>query len=66
MVFSCWVSFIKMSIIVIANTEEKMIWGTGENDILFYFGNQANDGTGIPRKGLVTDLVTPPAFISYP
>ena len=29
---------------------------TGEVDILFYFQNQANNGTGILCEGLITDL----------
>ena len=41
-----------------------MVLGTGEKDILFYFGDQANNGTGIHCEGLVPDIVTPPAFNS--
>ena len=34
-----------------------MVLGTGENDILFYFRYRANNGTGIPCEGIVTDLL---------
>ena len=33
-----------------------MILGTGENDILFYFWDQANNETSIPCEGITTDL----------
>ena len=33
-----------------------MVLGTGENDILFYFCDQANKETSIPCEGIITDL----------
>ena len=36
------------------------------DDIIFYFGNQADNRAGISRKGLVPCRVTPPAFNPYP
>ena len=33
-----------------------MVLGTEENDILFYFRDQANNGTSIPCEGTITDL----------
>ena len=33
-----------------------MVLGTGENDILFYFWDQANNETSIPCEGITTDL----------
>ena len=34
----------------------RMVLGTGENDILFYFWDQANNETSIPCEGIITDL----------
>ena len=34
-----------------------VVLGTGENYILFYFRYRANNGTGIPCEGIVTDLL---------
>ena len=31
-------------------------FGNKKKDILFYFQNQANNGTGCPCEGLITDL----------
>ena len=33
-----------------------MVLGTGENDILFYFWDQANIETSIPCEDIITDL----------
>ena len=33
-----------------------MTLGTGGNDILFYFWDQANSETSIPCEGIITDL----------
>ena len=33
-----------------------MVLGTGENDMLFYSRDQANNGTSIPCEGIITDL----------
>ena len=40
-------------LICIQKRTQPVVWGTEENDILFYFGNQANNGTGsIPLRAL--------------
>ena len=33
-----------------------MVFGTGRNDILLYFWDQANNETSIPCEGIITDL----------
>ena len=37
-------------------TPTRMVLGTGENDILFYFWDQVNNETIIPCEGIITDL----------
>ena len=41
-----------------------MVLGTEENDIFFYFRDQANNGTSISCEGIITDLPNSNLIIS--